>query len=105
MKKKLIISIAGFLIFLFCFFASVLVRDYFNEISLRTNIHRIKVGMSEKEVIQILGKPSDKVMSDVPGLYWTYQTNSFNYHDNPDELDHILLEMGSDEKVVKVYDF
>jgi outer membrane protein assembly factor BamE (lipoprotein component of BamABCDE complex) len=106
MKRKLIFAIIELFIFSICFTSSVFVRDYFYEKSLRSNIHKIKVGMTEKEVIRILGKPTQQIMSDVPGLYWCYETNSFYYllDDNSERLGWILLRVGNEGKVVEVFD-
>ena len=62
--------------------------------------------MSEGEVIQILGKPTDRAMSDIPGTYWCYRTDLVFQliDDNPDSMGHLVLEMGSNGKVVKVFD-
>lgn len=103
MSRKIILALTGFIIFLACFTASVKVRDYFYEQSLRTNIKLIKVGMSEAEVIGILGEPTDKQMSDIPGRYWCYETDTFAraLDDTQNRLGRLLLQMSRDGKVVK----
>lgn len=65
-KRKLVFTIVGLFIFLICFTTSVFLRSYYNEKRLRKDIHKITVGMTEREVIQILGKPNSKFISDVP---------------------------------------
>lgn len=105
MKRKLVFSVVGLFIFSFCFTVSVFLRSYYNEKRLRNDIHKIKVGMTEEEVIEILGEPYKKQMSDIPGRYWCYKTDSTIF-DIPDyEASYLLLEMDSDRKVDKVIGF
>src|SRR6185369_8891365 len=64
------------------FFGAVFVRDYLYEEWLKSNITRIHVGMTDQEVINILGKPTTMHMSDEPGEIWCYGSDSFS--DNPE---------------------
>lgn len=107
MKRKIIFTAIGLITFLICFTASLLIHDYLYEQRLRSDIYKVKVGMTEQEVIEILGEPSHKLMSDIPGLYWAYDTSSIGQllDDNPDRIGHILLEMGAGKRVVKVIYF
>jgi len=105
MKRIFFITI-GLFIFLLCFLTSVLIRDYVHEQQLRTNIHKVKIGMTEKEVIEILGKPSSRWMSDGDGDRWCYNTNSIAemLEPQPDiTCQHILLR-GSGT-ILQVYGF
>jgi hypothetical protein len=105
MKCKLISIFAGLFIFLACFTTSIITRDYFYKRELSNEIHKIKVGMSEQEVIEILGEPNDKFRSDVPGLFWSYETDSISQllNDNPDRIGRVLLQTNENGKVIKVY--
>lgn len=73
---------------------------------LRSNISRVHPGMDEHEVIRILGEPTHRKISDIPGTYWSYDTDVVGrlLSDNPDRMGHLVLEMGADGKVVKVFD-
>jgi outer membrane protein assembly factor BamE (lipoprotein component of BamABCDE complex) len=109
MKHKLIFTFIGLIIFSICFVASVKVRDYFYEQNLRKNIQKITVGMPEKEVIEILGKPSLQGMSDF-GEYWCYDTDSIarTLEEQPEtRCGNLLLQMSAakDGKVMKVFGF
>lgn len=93
MKCKLVFTVVGLFIFLFCFTTSLLVRDYLYEQTLKSNIHKVKIGMTDKEVVEILGKASNKDGSDIsPGAYWFYDTSSVSQFldDNPDRLGHLV---------------
>jgi hypothetical protein len=94
MKKKFIFAIVGLLIFVVCFISSIRIRDYFYEKNLRENIHKVKVGMTEKEVVEILGEPTLKQMSDGP-VYWCYETDTIGQilDDNPTRMGKMLVEM------------
>jgi outer membrane protein assembly factor BamE (lipoprotein component of BamABCDE complex) len=110
MKRKIVFIVISLVIFVICFTASVKLRDYFYERSLRNNIQKIKVGMSEKEVFEILGKPSLGEMSDISGEYWCYDTDSIARTLEPQpeiRCGHLLLEMSApvNGRVVKVFDF
>lgn len=39
---------------------------------------RITIGMSEAEVISILGEPTSKALIDIPRLYWCYGSRPGN---------------------------
>lgn len=118
MKKKFVFALIGLFIFAVCFVASIRVRDYYYEKSLKENIHRVKVRMSEQEVIQILGKPTIEQMSDSSSYYWCYDTDSIHQL-LADEAEreiycgHMLLEMSwrkngdkwESAGVGKVFDF
>jgi outer membrane protein assembly factor BamE (lipoprotein component of BamABCDE complex) len=106
MKRNLSIITIGLIIFAACFLISVLIRDYFHEQRLRTGIRKVKVGMSDKEVIEILGKPSAIWMSDGDGLRWCYNTDSIAETLEPQPeitCRHILLRMNG--TVLEVYGF
>jgi outer membrane protein assembly factor BamE (lipoprotein component of BamABCDE complex) len=72
----------------------------------RRNIHKLKLGMSEDDVIQILGKPTNRAILDIPGTYWYYRTDLVYalIDDNPDSVGYLVLEMGSNGNVVKIFD-
>ena len=85
---------------------SLSVYDLYRERTLRTNLSKIRIGMAEQEVIQILGEPTDCALSDIPGTYWCYDPSTFGrlIDDNPSRMGHLVLEMGANGKVVKVFD-
>jgi outer membrane protein assembly factor BamE (lipoprotein component of BamABCDE complex) len=104
MKRIFFIKI-GLFIFALCFLTSVLIRDYVHEQQLRTNIQKVKIGMTEKEVIEILGKPSDIWMTD-GGNRWCYNTNSIAETLEPQPeitCQHILIR--GTGVVQEVYEF
>lgn len=106
MKRKLFLITVGLIIFAGCFLTSVLIRDYVYEQHLRTNISKVKVGMTEKEVIEILGKPSNIWMTDGSAQPWCYNTNSITevFEPQPEiTCRHLLLRMNGTVK--EVYDF
>ena len=107
MKRKIIFTFIGLFVFLICFAASVSIRDFFYEQMLRKNIQKIEIGMTEKEVIGILGEPSNRQMSDIEGLYWEYSTDTFNrsLYKAGECPAYLLLQMDSNGKVVKVFGF
>jgi len=110
MKRTMIFTFTGPVIFVICFTAGVKFRDHFYEQSLRKNIQKISVGMTEKQVIEIPGKPSLGEMSDISGEYWCYDTDSIARTIEPQpeiRCGHLLLQMSSgvNGHVVKVIGF
>jgi outer membrane protein assembly factor BamE (lipoprotein component of BamABCDE complex) len=107
MKHKLTYAFAALVIFLICFASSVRLRDYLYEQKLRTDIHKIKVGMTEAEVVEILGKPDISQMSDDGTYYWCYSAGSIDatLDGQQNYCGHSLLSMGSSGTVTKVYGF
>ena len=104
--KKLIFFTLGILVLIGCFVFSLGVYSSYCDSQRRSNIHQVNIGMSEDEVIQILGQPTDRALSDIPGTYWHYRTD-FVYQlidDNPNNVGYLVLEMGGNGKVVKVFD-
>jgi hypothetical protein len=69
---------AGVLILVVTFIVGVLIHDYLYERFLQENKGRIKAGMSEAEVISILGEPTGKSMIDQPGSYWCYGSSTWD---------------------------
>lgn len=107
LRKSLFIA-AGLLIFVTCFASSVRVRDHFYAQHLKRNIEKVKVGMTDRQVIEILGEPDDRQMSDIPGTYWCYNTSTYDqfiYADSGTLCQQLLLEMGSGGVVVKVFGY
>lgn len=60
------------------FLGSVEVRDQVYERSLKANVHRIQAGMSAANVVSILGEPTSKNISDIPGVYWCYGSSTWD---------------------------
>ena len=110
MKRKFIFTFIGLIIFLSCFVTSVKIYDYLITKQLRNNVQKITLGMSDKDVIQILGKPNHRWSEDSPAAYWCYDTDTISHslEEQPDiECGNMVLKMSSqkDGKVVKIYDF
>ena len=110
MKRKFAFAIIGLVIFAVCFLTSVRIQDYSYERQLKVNLKKISIGMPEKDVIEILGKPNHIWSSDTPSAYWCYDTSSIAHtlEEQPEiECGHMLLEMSSykNARVTKVYDF
>jgi hypothetical protein len=110
MKRGFILMSVGFFIFLACFLVSVSLHDYFLKVQLRDNVKKIKLGMSEQEVIQILGMPNHRWSEDSPASSWCYDTDTISHslEEQPDiECGNMVLKMSShkDGKVVKIFDF
>ena len=104
--RKIIFSLFGLLALLGCFLGCLALYGSYLDSQLRHNIHKVNVGMGEDEVIQILGKPTNRAISDIPGTYWYYRTDIVYslIDDNPDNLGYLVFEMGSNGKVVKVFE-
>lgn len=110
MKCKIFFLFLGLIIFLICFIASVKVRDYSYKQKLKTNLSRVSIGMTDKEVIQLLGRPNHVWSEDSPQVSWCYDTDSISHslEAQPDiECGNMLLKMSSSKegKVVKIFDF
>lgn len=103
---RLGISILVFFALIIVAISGLRLYDFRRDRALRENILKVKVGMSEQEVIQILREPTDRMLSDIAVSYWTYDTDTLGrlIDDNPDRMGNLALEMGSDERVVKVFD-
>lgn len=98
MNQKVIRVLISLVIFSVCFSLSFLIGDYFYRQNLKHSLSQIKVGMSEKEVIQILGEPDEKKLSDFPGGYIGYKSSVNPLSPNS----YYLIEMSSDKKVRKI---
>lgn len=90
----------GLVLFVTTFVGSVVVRDAYEEGWLKENVVRIQPGMPESELIEILGKPTSYHMSDEPGTYWCYGSNSFNTSE--EYCDKVMVLMGSNNRVIEV---
>ena len=75
------------------FVVGVIVRDVLHERQLKENVKEIRVGMTESDVINILGSPTSRRMSDIPGIYWCYGTDSFQ--DREEYCGKVEIEMSS----------
>ena len=59
--------------------------------------------MPEAEVIAILGEPTSKAMTDTPGLYWCYGSDSWKQWELGDEYcGTTALQMSRDGNVVEL---
>ena len=104
--KKLLLPILGVLTLLGCFIGGLALYGSYRDSQLRSNIHKVQVGMSDDEVIHLLGKPSNRGISDIPGTYWYYRTDLVYklIDDSPENVGYLALEMGANGRVVKVFD-
>jgi len=92
--------VAGFVLFLITFIGSVQVRDSIHESWIKSQVRQVGTGMTKQEVIKILGQPTSYHMSDEPGTYWCYGSDSFNSYE--EYCGKVMLFMGSDDRVVRV---
>ncbi|MBK6590368.1 MAG: hypothetical protein IPG22_18970 [Acidobacteria bacterium] len=60
--------IIGFLLLIACFFGFIDARDRWREDHIQANKSRGTIGMSEAEVISILGEPTSRAMIDTPAF-------------------------------------
>lgn len=97
---KVIQIIVGFVLFIGIFLGSVKIHDRYHEYWLKETIKGVRPGMTDFEVIRILGKPTSRHMSDIPGEYWCYGSDSFN--DSEDYCGKVMLEMGPGKHVVSI---
>lgn len=101
--KRLLTSGFGLILLAATFTSNVLISNGISEYRLRKNVKQISAGMTDQEVIAILGKPTSGNMSDIgPGRYWIYQTDSFDLEYTGG---YLVLEMSGKNTVVKVFDF
>ena len=110
MKRKIFFVFAGLIIFVTCFISSVKLHDYAYKQKLRKNLSKIEIGMTDKQVVEILGRPTNIWSSDTPLQAWCYDTDSISQtlEEQPEiNCGNMLLEMSSskDGKVVKIFDF
>ena len=104
--KKFLIPITAVVLLVGSILCGLTLHGIYLERRLRRNISRLQVGMDEHEVIRILGEPTGIKISDIPGTYWSYDTDTLGrvFNDNPDRMGFLVLEMSRDGKVVKVFD-
>ncbi len=88
------------MVFVSTFLSGVTIRDAYQERWLKKNVKLIHPGMTDQEVIAILGRPTSRHMSDIPGDYWCWGSDSFS--DNPDYCGKVTLQMGPTGIVEKV---
>ena len=98
--KLILRYIAGFVLFLITFIGSIQVRDCLYESWIKSQVRQVETGMARHEVIKILGRPTSYHMSDEPGTYWCYGSNSFNSYE--EYCGKVMLLMGSDNRVIRV---
>ena len=98
--KLVLTSFTGFILFLFTFVGSIQVRDYVYERWIKSQVRQIVPGMTRQEVINVLGKPTSFHMSDEPGHYWCYGSETFNSYEQ--YCGSVMLLMGSDDRVIRV---
>ncbi len=97
---KVIRITLGIFILLIVFVGSVLISDRYREYRLKENIKRVQPGMTAEEVIAIMGRPTSHHMSDIPGEYWCWGSDSFE--DHPEYCGKVMLEMGPGKRVVSI---
>ena len=102
MVKRIAKIAVGLCLLIAAFVGVIAVRDSWRESDLQANKARIKVGMSEAEVIAILGEPTSKHMSDIPGLYWCYSSDTWQEWELGDvHCGTMMLEMSREGHVVR----
>jgi hypothetical protein len=77
------------------------VEDYYAQKQFRENIKRVRIGMSEAEVIALLGQPSSRKLTDRSGGDLCFSAGSF--HLEPSTNCVVSLEMSPDRHVVGAY--
>lgn len=90
----------GIALLISTFVAGVLIRDYLHERYLKANVSRIQPGMSSAEVTAILGPPTSKHISDIPGVCWCFGSDSFESHE--EYCGKVSIEMSRDGHVVAI---
>lgn len=90
--------IVGLVIFFGTFSLAVVVSNSFYNQDLQEQAHNVSLGMTTSEVVNLLGKPSDIKMSDIPGSYWSYDKKQFLGRPIP----FLFFEVSRDGHVVKV---
>ena len=91
--------IMGLMLLATTFLGGVIIRDRLHAKWLKQNVNRIQLGMSEAEVIGILGSPVNRHMTDGPGEIWCYTTDSFDDYD--ENCGPVAIDM-SPSRVTKV---
>ena len=101
MAKTVAKIVMGLGLVIAAFIAFIAIRDSWRESHLQANHARIKIGMSEAEVIAILGEPTSKHISDIPGLYWCYSSDTWQQWEFGEvHCGSMMLEMSRDGHVV-----
>ena len=104
--RKFIYFLLAFLALLGCSCGAIALYGCYLDSHLRHNIHKIEIGMSEDEVVKILGNPTSRAISDIPGTYWYYRTDLLYslIDDNPYNVGYSVVKISRDGKVEKVYE-
>jgi uncharacterized protein YjlB len=77
------------------------VEDYSAQKQFRENIKKVRIGMCEAEVIELLGEPSSRKLTDRSGGSLCFSAGSF--HVEPSTNCVVSLEMSPDRHVVGAY--
>jgi hypothetical protein len=101
MKRKLFFVLACIFVFCICVISGISTGNFYHQHKVKSELAKIKVGMTEAQVIEILGKPDDRKLSDFSGGYICYKTQLINMNFKS----YYLIEMGLDGKVRKVLDY
>jgi hypothetical protein len=101
MKRKLFFVLACIFVFCICIISGISAGNFYYQHKVKSGLAKIKVGMTETQVIEILGKPDDRKLSDFPGGYICYRTQLININSKT----YYLIDMGLDGKVRKVLDY
>jgi hypothetical protein len=97
--KKIIVFVCIAICTVVLYVGVVLSIDYFHNRFIGRHISEVKIGMSESEVVDLLGEPVRRHMTDSQDIIWCYTAFSF---DNYDENCGTAITM-SPSKVVHVY--
>src|SRR5215204_2475931 len=105
--RKLVISVSIGLGITIASIGGLIAYGRYLDYRLRNDIQLVNVGMSEADVIRILGEPSNRGISDLGGgAYWSYDTDLLGKYleNNPHRVGYLVLEMGHHGRVVKVFE-
>lgn len=97
---RLVYYLFSFVLFVATFVGSVKLHDSYRESWLTEQVKLIRLDMSKDEVIQILGKPTSSHISDIPGVYWCYGSDSFNTYE--EYCGKVSLEMSRYGRVASI---
>src|SRR5215467_15026334 len=100
LRVRSIRIVIGSLLLLLTFYVGVSLRDELAAQALVENTKKLQLGMSEAEVIAILGKPTRRQISDVPGVYWFYDPSSWPRDE--EYMGSAMLYMGRDGRLLRI---
>jgi hypothetical protein len=95
---RIVKIVIGLILLAFFVIGGVLLQDYIHLRNLESNLQAVKPGMSESELIKLLGKPDTLYIGDIgPREYLCFGKRV--YDDNPDSCP-IAIEMSAPPRTV-----